>query len=367
MNVPFFDLTRARDAIQQELWSRWHQIVDTTAFVQGPEVKSFESAFAEYVQAPGCVAVANGTDALVLALRALEVKAGDEVLVPAFTFFATYESVVLAGAIPVLVDIEPDTFAIDLAAAMSRLSSRTVGVVAVHLYGCAVDAAAMDEFCSEHGLWWIEDAAQAHGSSSDGRRAGTLGRLASWSFYPSKNLGCFGDGGAVTSGDVELLERVHLLANHGQTARYRHSMVGTNSRLDALQAAVLNLRLARLDDDNRARAAVVARYREELADVGDLVLPTDSRGAVSANHLFTVRSGRRDELQQFLGDRGIGSAVHYPCALSEQAGVEFEGDPLRLTPEACRAGLEVLSLPLFPEIETDEVSSVIAAVRDFFG
>ena len=194
MKVPVFDLSRARAQIEEQLLERWAALLQSTAFVQGPEVTEFESAFAESLGASGCVAVANGTDALTLALKALDVAPGDEVLMPAFTFFATYESIVLAGAVPVVVDIDPRTYSIDLEAAASRVSERTVGMVGVHLYGCPVDHQAMDRFCEERSLWWVEDAAQAHGSASHGKPAGRLGRLASWSFYPSKNLGCFGDG-----------------------------------------------------------------------------------------------------------------------------------------------------------------------------
>ena len=365
MKVPVFDLERAKARIEPQLLERWQSILASKAFVLGPEVTEFEEAFAGSLSAEaGCVAVANGTDALTLALSALEVGPEDEVLVPGFTFFASWESIVLAGARPVAVDIDPSTFNIDLAAAEQRLSSRTRGMVVVHLYGQPIDHRAVQEFCDEHGIWFVEDAAQAHGASSHGCAAGTLGRLASWSFYPSKNLGCFGDGGAVTSCDLQLLERVRRLANHGQTGRYYHVEVGTNSRLDALQAAVLNCRLPLLEESNERRARHVAQYNAELDGLDSIVLPVVQGGIVSANHLYTIRTARRDDLIRHLTSSGIGCAVHYPLSVAQQPGADAE-DQLEFLPNSMRAASEVLSLPLFPEMTEEEVALVCQAMRAF--
>jgi dTDP-4-amino-4,6-dideoxygalactose transaminase len=364
MNVPVFNLQRARERIAEPLAERWHRILEDTAFVGGQEVEEFERAFAGFLGAAGCVGVGNGTDALTLALRALDLGPEDEVLVPAFTFFATWESVVLAGGRPVAVDIDPETYLLDLEAAARAVGKRTVGMVGVHLYGCPMTIDAVDAFCGEHGLWFVEDAAQAHGASIGGRSVGTLGRLAAWSFYPSKNLGCFGDGGAVTSDDPELLERVRRLANHGQTGRYEHALVGTNSRLDALQAAVLNCRLPLLDDDNRRRGEIVEQYRSRLAKHG-LVFQEIPESGQSAWHLATVRSSERDGLVAWLREGGIGSAIHYPRAIPEQP--VLEGTTMaHEVPEASRAGREVVSLPLFPELTDEEVATVCDAVEGFF-
>jgi dTDP-3-amino-3,4,6-trideoxy-alpha-D-glucose transaminase len=367
VRIPHFDLRPAADEIASELLARWRELVERTSFIGGPTVESFEGAFARYLEAPGCVAVANGTDALVLAVRALGLEPGDEVLVPSFTFFATAEAVVLAGGTPVPVDIEPDTFNIDAADAAARAGDRVVGVISVHLYGQPCDLDAIGELCARRGWWHVEDAAQAHGARWRGRPVGTFGALAGWSFYPSKNLGCFGDGGAVTGADVAALDRVRMLGNHGRLDRYYHGAVGTNSRLDALQAAVLELRLARLERDNERRRALAARYREALAGVGDLRFASVPEHAVPAYHQLTVRTARRDALRDHLAARGIGSAVFYPIPLHQQPGLtpHLSGDLTLPASEA--ASREVLCLPLYPQLGEELVDEVCGAVRELYG
>jgi dTDP-4-amino-4,6-dideoxygalactose transaminase len=366
-SVPYLDLARARARIEPALAGRWRQILDTNAFVLGPEVQELECAFCGFLEATGVVAVANGTDALVVALRALGVAPGDEVIVPAFSFFATAECVVLAGGRPVFCDIDPATFNLDVDDLAARVTERTVGVVGVHLYGRPFDFGGLREVLSARGLWLVEDAAQAHGARWRGRRVGTLGELAAWSFYPTKNLGGFGDGGAVSGMDEERMKRVLRLANHGQTSRYHHVEVGTNSRLDSLQAAVLNLRLATLDDDNAARRRLAAHYREGFEGVGDLRLPLDHPDDEPVYHQMTIASARRDALAEHLRAAGIGSSVHYPSPLHLQPALaELLPEPPSL-PHAERAAAEVLCLPMFAELTADEVGRVVAAVRDFYG
>ena len=365
--VPYLDLSRARARITAPLAERWRKILDANAFILGPEVKEFECAFCGFLEARGVVGVANGTDALTVALRALGVGPGDEVVVPAFSFFATAEAVVLAGATPVFCDVDPATFNLDAADCEARVSARTVGVIGVHLYGRPFDFESVAALCERHGLWLIEDAAQAHGARWRGRRVGTLGALAAWSFYPTKNLGAFGDAGALSGMDEELVQRAQRVANHGQTARYTHVEIGTNSRLDSLQAAVLNLRLATLDDDNAARRALAALYREGLAGVGDLRLPEDHPEDEVVYHQLTVATERRDELSRHLTAAGIGSSVHYPSPLHLQPALAVAGAAPPELPAATRAAAEVLCLPMFAELTVDEVGSVVAAVRSFYG
>jgi dTDP-4-amino-4,6-dideoxygalactose transaminase len=367
LRIPHFDLVPAAEELGPELLGRWQDLLARTSFVGGPEVAAFESAFAVYLGAPECVGVANGTDALVLALRALDLRPGDEVLVPSFTFFATAEAVVWAGGTPVPVDVEPDTFNLDAGDAEARAGARTVGVIPVHLYGQPCDLDAVEALCRRRGWWMIEDAAQAHGATWRGRRVGSFGRLAGWSFYPSKNLGCFGDGGAVTGADAMALARVRLLANHGRVEHYKHGAVGTNSRLDALQAAVLNLRLARLERDNERRRALAARYRESLAGVGDLRLPAVPAHAEPVWHQLTVRTASRDALRQHLLDAGIGTAVFYPIPLHRQPGLASVLPAGLELPASEAAAREVLCLPLFPQLGEGKVDEVCAAVRSFFG
>ena len=367
VRIPHFDLKPAAEELAPELLVRWTELLARTAFVGGSEVESFEKAFTEYLGGAGCVGVANGTDALVLALHALGLRRGDEVLVPSFTFFATAEAVVWAGGVPVPVDVDPASFNIDLADAEARATARTVGVIGVHLYGQPFDLDAATALCKRRGWWLIEDAAQAQGASWHGRKVGTFGALAGWSFYPSKNLGCFGDGGAVTGADAAALARVRTLANHGRLAHYQHGAVGTNSRLDALQAAVLNLRLARLDRDNARRAALVARYREQLAGVGDLRFAAVPAEAVPVWHQLTVRTGARDALRQHLLDAGVGNAIFYPVPLHQQpAMVPLLPAGLSL-PASEAAAREVLSLPLYPQLSESQVDAACEAVRGFYG
>ena len=336
------------------------------AFVGGVEVDRFERNFSAFVAAAGCVGVANGTDALVLALRAMDLEPGDEVIVPSFTFIATAAAVVLARGTPVFADVEPDSLNLDWQRAAELITDRTVGLIGVHLYGrpFAVDQAL--DLVGRHDLWLIEDAAQAHGAQWQGTCVGNFGSLATWSFYPSKNLGCFGDGGAVTGNDTQLLAAVRRLANHGRREHYEHSQVGMNSRLDALQAGVLNCRLPSLEANNERRRQIARQYRETLTGVGDLRFLNEPPGALSVFHQETVMTRRRDELRQFLQEQGIGTGVHYPLALHLQPAFATTVAAADDLPVATRAGREVLCLPMFPELTDGEVEQVCAAVKRFF-
>jgi dTDP-4-amino-4,6-dideoxygalactose transaminase len=368
VKVPYLDLSRARRRIAAPLAERWQRILEQSAFVLGPEVRELERGFADFLGVEACAGVANGTDALVLALRALGVGPGDEVIVPAFSFFATAEAVLLAGGVPVFADIEAATFNLDVADAAARITGRTVGIVGVHLYGRPFDLGGALRLCERHGLWLVEDAAQAHGARYDGRRVGGFGRLATWSFYPTKNLGCFGDGGAVTGNDRELVERVRRLANHGQSGRYHHVELGVNSRLDSLQAAVLNCRLPLLEADNARRRELACRYYGGLAGAGDLALPpADPPGSLSIYHQLTVRTAQRDALMRHLAERGVGASIHYPSPLHRQPALQGTAAVGGELPVATAAAAEVLCLPMFPELADEEVAAVCEAVRGFFG
>ncbi len=366
MTIPSFDLRRAAAALAEPLAERWAEQVGAAAFIGGPEVERFEAAFASYLGAGGCVGVANGTDALVVALRSLGLEAGDEVVVPAFTFVATGSAVALAGGVPVFADVEPGTLNLDPASVEERIGPRTVGVIGVHLFGRPFDVEALGALCRRRGLWLVEDAAQAHGARAEGRRVGTFGELACWSFYPTKNLGAFGDAGAVTGGDPELLARVRRVANHGRTEHYRHGELGTNSRLDALQAAVLALRLPRLEEANARRREIAAAYRAALAGRGGIELLADPAGSEPVYHQFTLLAERRDALREHLAGRAIGSAVYYPIPLHRQPALgRFHPEGLEL-PVAERAAERALSLPMFPELTDDEVATVTSALDAFF-
>lgn len=363
--LPMFDLGRAAARVEAEVDQRWRRLRGATAFVGGEEVSAFESAWAGYLGAAGCVGVGNGTDALEIALRALGIQLGDEVLLPAYTFIATASAVAQVGGVPVFCDVEPHTLNLDLEDARRRITPRTAGMIGVHLYGRPFAVTAASDLCRDAGLWLIEDAAQAHGAAVCDVKVGAFGDLATWSFYPAKNLGCFGDGGAVTGPKTALLDDVRRLANHGRVGHYRHADIGRNSRLDAVQAAVLNARLPLLDADNARRREIACRYHEGLDGVAGVRFLEDAEGLTSVYHQMTVRVERRDELQAHLDAEGIGTSVHYPMALHRQPAFEGLAGGVSL-PVSEAAGDDVLCLPMFPELTDDEVDRVVAAVRRFY-
>ncbi|WP_201774635.1 DegT/DnrJ/EryC1/StrS family aminotransferase [Kiritimatiella glycovorans] len=351
------------DEVMPEAMRRIEAVCASSDFILGEELERFETAFADYCGARHAVGVASGLDALKLILRAYEIGPGDEVLVPAHTFVATALAVSAVGARPVLVDIEPDFFTINPEALASAVTSRTRAVIPVHLYGQTADMDPVVAFARHHGLKVIEDAAQAHGASYGGRRAGGLGDAAAFSFYPGKNLGAFGDGGMVTTDDAALAERVKTLRNYGSSRKYYHEELGENSRLDTLQAAVLNVKLARLDAWNEGRRNAARGYAEELAGAEGLILPREQKPAGHVYHLYVLRSERRDLLMRRLGECRIGCLIHYPVPVHLQKAFAFLGHERGAFPEAERAADEVLSLPMFPTMTREQVSEVAAAVR----
>jgi dTDP-4-amino-4,6-dideoxygalactose transaminase len=354
--VPFLDLHGVHAALRDPLNQAWSAVLGHGRFINGPEVAAFEGAFAEYCEAEHCVGVANGTDALELILAGLGIGPGDEVLVPTNTFVATAEAVVTVGATPRFVDVLPDTLLIDPDAAAAAIGPRTAAIMAVHLFGQMTDMPALSALASKHGLALIEDAAQAHGARFAGRRAGGGGVAAGFSFYPGKNLGALGDGGAVVSNDAALVGRIRQLADHGrsQTDRYGHEVVGRNSRLDTLQAAALHVKLPVLDEANRARAAAVAHYRKSLpawcVPVG--VHPH----AEPVYHLAVVQVPDRAATARALDAAGIGWGIHYPvpCHL-QPAFARYALEPL---PVAEAAADHILSLPLSPTLTNEQVERV---------
>ncbi|HSU10348.1 MAG TPA: DegT/DnrJ/EryC1/StrS family aminotransferase [Pseudonocardia sp.] len=354
--VPFLDLHGVHAALRDPLNQAWSAVLGHGRFINGPEVAAFEGAFAEYCEAEHCVGVANGTDALELILAGLGIGPGDEVLVPTNTFVATAEAVVTVGATPRFVDVLPDTLLIDPDAAAAAIGPRTAAIMAVHLFGQMTDMPALSALASKHGLALIEDAAQAHGARFAGRRAGGGGVAAGFSFYPGKNLGALGDGGAVVSNDAALVGRIRQLADHGrsQTDRYGHEVVGRNSRLDTLQAAALHVKLPVLDEANRARAAAVAQYRKSLpawcVPVG--VHPH----AEPVYHLAVVQVPDRAATARALDAAGIGWGIHYPvpCHL-QPAFARYALEPL---PVAEAAADHILSLPLSPTLTNEQVERV---------
>lgn len=364
--VPFLDLVRQYEEIKDEVDAAIRGTLSEAAFIGGASVRDFEAAFAGFVGVDHCIGVANGTDAIELVLESLALPPGAEVVVPANTFIASSEAVSRSGLRVCFADVSPDTYVLDPDDVSRRVTKRTAAILAVHLYGHPAPMQELGEIAAEHGLVIIEDAAQAHGARIHGTAAGSLGRAATFSFYPGKNLGAYGDAGAVVTDDPELAVKVRMLANHGRTKKYEHAFEGRNSRLDALQAAILGVKLKHLDKWTRRRRDLAARYLDGLAGVGDLLLPFTRNGFEHVYHLFVVRTDSRDALRSFLADRGIETGIHYPQALPTLAAYA-EHPQHREAFRSNEFSSRVLSLPIGESLRVHEVDYVIEAVRVFFG
>jgi dTDP-3-amino-3,4,6-trideoxy-alpha-D-glucose transaminase len=363
-DVPFLDLRALHTELQDELDEAALRVLRSERVLLGPELASFEQLWGGYVGAPHAVGVGSGLDALTLGLRAVGVGPGCEVLVPSHTFVATWLAVVHAGAAPVPVDVCPETGAWEADAVEAAVGPRTRALLPVHLYGHPVDLDPLLTVAERHGLAVLDDAAQAHGARYRGRRVGALTSATAWSFYPGKNLGALGDGGAVTTADPEVARRLRSLRNYGSTEKYVHDEVGWNSRLDELQAALLSVKLRRLDELNARRARVARRYDEALAG-SDLVAPSTAPWAIPVWHLYVVRTPERDALRAHLTAAGIETGVHYPLPPHRQPA--FAGTPLAdlSLPGADVLAGEVLSLPMGPHLSEADQDHVIEAIRGF--
>ena len=365
--VPYLDLARQSRALGPEIELAMRRVVRSGRLIGGPEVEAFETDFAAYCGAGQMVGVGNGLDALILALKAWDIGPGDEVIVPAHTFIATALAVDEVGATPVLVDVEPDSGLIDIARTAVAITPATRAIIPVHLYGHPVDMDALALAIGGRDIKVLEDACQAHGARYKGRRCGALGDAAAFSFYPTKNLGALGDGGALVTGDAATADRVRMLANYGCHEKYKHERLGVNSRLDPIQAAVLGVKLEHLDSWNARRSELALRYFMGLSRVRQLQLPAVRGWAEPVWHVYPVRApGVRDELMAFLAGRGVGTNIHYPVPVHLQAcyaGRWSEGD----FPAAEGLAKSLLSLPLDPTHTDREIDFVIAQVREFFG
>jgi dTDP-4-amino-4,6-dideoxygalactose transaminase len=360
-NIPLVGLFDQYQTIKPEIDAAIENIITKSAFVGGEEVRNFEAEFAAYCETKACVGVGNGTDAIYLTLRAMGVGPGDEVITVAQTFIATSEAISMTGARPVFVDIKDDTMLMDPALLEQAITPRTKVILPVHLYGQTCDLDAIMEIADRHGLKVIEDAAQAHGARWRGRRAGSIGDAACFSFYPGKNLGAFGDGGAVVSQDEDLIERIRMLANHGRLEKYTHKMEGVNSRLDGLQAAILRVKLRHLDEWNQSRRRHADFYFETLSG-SELRMPVVDENAQPVWHLFVVRVSDREAFQQKLKDEGIATGVHYPIPLHLQPAYEYLEIPLGSLPVTEQVSREVVSLPMYPELTEEQLAKVAGSI-----
>jgi dTDP-4-amino-4,6-dideoxygalactose transaminase len=357
MTIPFVDLQAQYNSIKGEVDAAIARVLESAAYVMGREVLAFETAFAEYTGARYCVCVSSGTAAIQLAVMACGLGAGDEIIVPANTFFASAEAILTAGATPVFVDVDPVSYTIDPAQIEAVVNDKTRAILPVHLYGQPADLDPIFEIATRYKLIVIEDAAQAHGALYKGRAAGSLGRAGCFSFYPGKNLGAYGEGGAVVTDDAEVARRVRLMRDHGSERKYHHEMVGYNFRLDEIQGAVLGVKLRHLDRWNQMRRKHAARYNELLADHG-LQLPRELDYAFHVYHLYVVQTDARDQLGESLKRAGVQTGTHYPVPLHLQPALSSLGYRAGDFPEAERQAARVLSLPFFPELTEKQITEV---------
>jgi len=361
--VQFLDLGYTYRALASELDAATHRVLASGWYIGGPEVEAFEQQFAEAMGVRYCVGVGNGLDALTLVLRAWQVGPGDEVIVPAHTFVATWLAVTAVGADLVPIDPAPTSFNVDIETVERALTGRTRVIVPVHLYGAAVDMAPIASLAKARGIKVLEDAAQAHLASGFGHRVGTLGDAAAWSFYPGKNLGAYGDAGAITTNDPDLAETLRALRNYGSQVKYQHDLLGVNSRLDPLQAAILNVKLKHLEDWNARRREIAERYDEGFKGLDWLQAPSLERGSVW--HLYVVQSNDRPRLQRHLADRGVQTLIHYPVPPHRQKAYAGDRVASASLPRSEKLADAVLSLPMGPHLSDDDVTRVIEAVRSF--
>ena len=366
-DIPLVDLKAQYATIRDEVRQAIDEVLDSMQLTIGPNVRAFDKEWAEYCGTAHAIGVGSGTDALQLAIRACGVSSGDEVITVSFTFFATVEAILYANARPILVDVDERSMLMDLASVTSRITPRTKAIIPVHLYGRTVDLKPLRQLAQDRGITIIEDAAQAHGALlDDGKRAGTGGRVNCFSFYCSKNLGAYGEAGSITTNDEKLADDLRALREHGQATRYYHPIVGYNARLDEIQAAILRIKLRRLDEWNARRQAIARKYNELLAGT-DIITPEIPSGGRHVFYCYAVRvpGGRRDALRAYLTDHGVGTQIHYPVPIHMQEAAQFLGYRKGDLPVTEKVAGEVLSLPMYAELTDAQIDRVATNVSEF--
>jgi dTDP-4-amino-4,6-dideoxygalactose transaminase len=362
--VPFLDLKAEHAPLREEFDEAIRQVIDSSAFAGGPFVTKFEEQFAAFCECDHAIGLGSGTEALWLTLLAFGVGQGDEVITVPSTFMATAEAITYCGATPTFVDIDERTYTMDPAALESAITKRTKAIIPVHLFGQPADMDPIIEIARAHKLFVIEDAAQAHGAEYKGQKVGTLGDAGCFSFYPGKNLGAFGEAGAVITNDFDLQEKVHILRDHGQVRKYYHKTIGWNCRMDGIQAAVLSVKLQDLRAGNELRRAHALKYNQAFAGVEQLVTPLEAQYARHVYHVYAIRTPERAEAMELLASRGIGYGVHYPVPIHLQEAYRGLGHKKGAFPIAERTAEEFLSLPMFPGLKQDQLDLVIEAIQD---
>lgn len=362
--IPFADLKQQYRNIKDEIDEAVFNCLREGDYIRGKSVCQFEMNFAKYLGAGYCISCGNGTDALEIILKALRIGPGDEVIVPALTWISTAEVVNNVGAEPVFVDICEDSFTIDPGKIAEKITNRTKAVIPVHLYGCPADMTGIMRTAREFNISVIEDCAQAHGAEYHGQKTGTLGVASAFSFFPSKNLGAYGDGGAVVTNDRELSDQIRMLGNHGQLdVKHEHAVIGRNSRLDSVQASILGIKLKYLDEWNKIRRILADHYRSYLQGITGIVLPPDFEKRTHVYHLFVVRSSDRNRLIKILDENSISYGIHYPAPLPFVEAYRYKRHSVKEFPVAVKAAKEIISLPLYPELSEDQVKDICKLIR----
>ena len=364
MKVPFLDLNTSHTPLRGEINQAIQEVIESGAFAGGPFVARFEEDFAAYCQAPYAVGVGSGTEALWLTLLALGIGQGDEVITVPNTFMATAEAITYSGATPAFVDVDSSSYTMDPAALERAITPRTKAVIPVHLFGHPADMDPIVRIAREHGLFVIEDACQAHGAEYHNRRIGTLADAACFSFYPGKNLGAFGEAGAVVTDDFELQEKIRILRDHGQVRKYHHTMVGWNCRMDGMQAAVLRVKMRHLERKNQLRRCHAAYYESALSCVDGVARPVQSPSVRHVFHIYAVRVKARDRFIRIMADKGVACAIHYPVTIHLQDAYRYLRYPRGAFPIAEKCAEEFVSLPMFPELTPAQLEKVVDAVRE---
>lgn len=364
IRVPFLDLEAQHAPLRNEFTRAIGEVIDSSAFAGGPFVEKFEEAFASYCGCRYAIGVGSGTEALWLALLACGIGPGDEVITVPNTFMATAEAITYCGARPVFVDVDEQTYTMDPAGLEGVLSPRTKAIIPVHLFGQTADMDPILEFARQHHLLVIEDAAQAHGAKYKGRKAGTMGSIGCFSFYPGKNLGAFGEAGAVVTESTELQEKIRVLRDHGQIRKYRHTMIGWNCRMDGIQAAILSVKLRHLDRGNTLRRRHALEYNQVFEGVEEMVRPFAAADAEHVYHIYAIRVGDRDEVMWRLQQKGIQCGVHYPVPIHLQKAYQSLGYEAGSFPVSEQTALEFISLPMFPELTSPQIGMVALAIKE---
>jgi dTDP-4-amino-4,6-dideoxygalactose transaminase len=366
MKIPFVDLKTQYRALKPQIDGAIQCVIEETAFVRGPYVAAFEAEYARRYGVKHCVSVGNGTDALYVALKSLGIGPGDEVITTAISWIATSEVITQTGARVVFVDIDPEYYTLDVANIERKITLRTKAIIPVHLYGQPAEMDTLVDLCKKHGLYLIEDCAQAHFAQFKGKRVGTFGDAGIFSFYPGKNLGAYGDAGAIITNDDDLAKKMRMFANHGALQKHHHEMEGVNSRMDGIQGAVLSVKLPFIKEWNERRYQNALKYNELLRPISGLVVPKIRPDVKHIFHVYAIRVGQRDALARYLKENGVATAVHYPVALPFMKAYEYLGCSAGEYPVAYKCQKEVLSLPMYPELSDDQIGYVAGVIKRFY-